>query len=133
MQDLRTKHYTMKEFKALKRNGDGELINMFEHFLLLTDKQVDLLSNDDWQRYHDCQCELAYEMQSLAKEMQAQEGLTMSYQYVYNNHSEFWVSYRGTSNGAYIRASSAQAAKWIFAEGEGLSSIVYLKASKRRA
>jgi len=56
----------------------------------------------------------------------------MSYQYVYNNHTEYWVSYRGTRNGAYIRASSAHAAKWIYAEGEGLSSIVYLTATKNR-
>jgi hypothetical protein len=56
----------------------------------------------------------------------------MSYQYAYNNYQEYWVSYRGTSNGAYIRASSPNAAKWIYAEGEGLASIVYLKASKRR-
>jgi len=39
------------------------------------------------------------------------EFCTMSYQYVYNNHTEYWVSYRGTRNGAYIRASSAHAAK----------------------
>lgn len=56
----------------------------------------------------------------------------MSYQYTFKNYPEYWVSYRGTSNGAYIRASSANAAKWIYAEGEGLRSIVYLRATKRR-
>jgi hypothetical protein len=56
----------------------------------------------------------------------------MSYQYVYNNHAQYWVRYRGTSNGAYVRASSAHAAKWIYAQGEGLASIDYLTATKNR-
>ena len=62
---MRTKKYTMKEFKALDRNTDGELCDMYEHFLLLTDKQVELLKGDDWQRYMDYQEELDYEMYSL--------------------------------------------------------------------
>ena len=59
---IRTKKYTMKEFKALERNADGELTSMYDHFLLLTDKQVDMLKGDDWQRYMDYQEELEYEM-----------------------------------------------------------------------
>ena len=59
---IRTKKYTMKEFKALERNADGELTSMYDHFLLLTDKQVELLKGDDWQRYWDYQEELEYEM-----------------------------------------------------------------------
>ena len=65
---MRTKKYTMKEFKALDRNTDGELCDMYEHFLLLTDKQVELLKGDDWQRYMDYQEELEYEMYSLREE-----------------------------------------------------------------
>ena len=65
---MRTKKYTMKEFKALDRNTDGELCDMYEHFLLLTDKQVELLKGDDWQRYMDYQEELDYEMYSLREE-----------------------------------------------------------------
>ena len=64
---MRTKKYTMKEFKALDRNTDGELCDMYEHFLLLTDKQVELLKGDDWQRYMDYQEELEYEM-AMARE-----------------------------------------------------------------
>jgi len=60
------------------------------------------------------------------------EYCTMSYQTKYNTEPLFFVSYRGTRNGAYVRASSAHAAKWIYAEGEGLSSIVYLTATKNR-
>ena len=65
---IRTKKYTMKEFKALERNADGELTSMYDHFLLLTDKQVDMLKGDDWQRYMDYQEELEYEMASLKEE-----------------------------------------------------------------
>ena len=62
LDNIRTKKYTMKEFKALERNSDGELCDMYEHFLLLTDKQVDMLVGDDWQRYMDYKEELEYEM-----------------------------------------------------------------------
>ena len=68
LDDIRTKKYTMKEFKALERNSDGELCDMYEHFLLLTDKQVELLEGDDWQRYMDYQEELDYEMNLLREE-----------------------------------------------------------------
>ena len=54
----------------------------------------------------------------------------MSYEYVYRNQHMFWVCYRGTNNGAYIRAASHSAAKWIYANGEGLSSITYLQSKK---
>ena len=67
LDNIRTKKYTMKEFKALERNTDGELCDMYEHFLLLTDKQVDLLKGDDWQRYMDYKEELDYEI-ALARE-----------------------------------------------------------------
>jgi hypothetical protein len=67
LDNIRTKPYTMKEFNALERNTDGELCDMYEHFLLLTDKQVDMLKGDDWQRYMDYKEELDYEME-LARE-----------------------------------------------------------------
>ena len=65
---IRTKKYTMKEFRALERNTDGDLTSMYDHFLLLTDKQVELLSEDDHSRYYDYQDELSYEMASLREE-----------------------------------------------------------------
>ena len=67
LDNIRTKKYTMKEFRALDRNTDGELCDMYDHFLLLTDKQVDMLVGDDWQRYMDYQEELEYEM-AMARE-----------------------------------------------------------------
>jgi len=65
---IRTKKYTMKEFKSLERNADGDLTSMYDHFLLLTDKQVELLTGDDHSRYYDYQEELEYEMASLREE-----------------------------------------------------------------
>ena len=68
MTDFRTKPYTMKEFKALERNADGDLTSMFDHFLLLTDKQVEMLTCDDWSRYYEYKEELDYELDSLREE-----------------------------------------------------------------
>ena len=68
LDNIRTKKYTMKEFKALDRNSDGDLLDMFEHFLLLTPKQVELLTEDDWSRYYEYQDELDYELHSLKEE-----------------------------------------------------------------
>lgn len=68
LNEIRTKKYTMREFKALERNADGDLTSMYDHFLLLTEKQVDLLTSDDWSRYYEYQEELEYEMHSLREE-----------------------------------------------------------------
>ena len=68
MQDIRTKKYTMAEFRDLPRNADGDLIDLYDHFLLFTDAQVDLLSEDDHARYYDYQEELEYEMAMLKEE-----------------------------------------------------------------
>ena len=63
----RTKKYTMREFNAISRNADGDFTDMFEHFLLLTDEQVEMLTGDDQSRYYDYQEELEYEM-AMARE-----------------------------------------------------------------
>jgi len=55
----------------------------------------------------------------------------MSYSYEHRIKPLFWVRYIGTSNGAYIRADSHNSAKWIFAIGEGLNSIAYLKSTQK--
>lgn len=67
LDNIRTKKYTMKEFRNLPRNADGDLTSMYDHFLLLTDAQVELLTGDDWSRYYDYQEELEYEM-AMARE-----------------------------------------------------------------
>lgn len=66
----RTKYFTNAEFNALLRNDDGEIENLSDHFIWLTDKQIDRLSGDDWMRVCELQEEidimkadfLAYEM-----------------------------------------------------------------------
>lgn len=58
----------MNEFKALERYENGDLTNMFDNFLLLTDKQVELLTCDDYTRYYDYQEELQCELMSLREE-----------------------------------------------------------------
>ena len=42
--------YTMKEFKALQRNVNGDLTYLKNQWHRLTDAQVNLLTGDDWSR-----------------------------------------------------------------------------------
>lgn len=42
----------------------------------------------------------------------------------------FWVQFRGTRNGEHIEADSLPAAKQIFAEKHGLSSVSQIEAKK---
>lgn len=69
LNEIRTKKYTMKEFKSLERNADGDLLNIYDHFVLLTDRQVSLLSGDDQSRYDELQEELRCEMAYIYKEL----------------------------------------------------------------
>lgn len=54
----------------------------------------------------------------------------MTYQYTYQNYPLFFVRYRGTSNGAYIRALTHNDAKWLYARDEGLNNITYFQSKK---
>jgi hypothetical protein len=54
----------------------------------------------------------------------------MSYLHTFQNTPLFFVRYRGTNNGAYIRAATHTDAKWLYARGEGLSSINYFQSKK---
>lgn len=48
---------TSKEFRQLKRNADGDVVNLYNIFHLLTDKQIDRLTDDDWSRVNEYQLE----------------------------------------------------------------------------
>jgi len=65
MTDFRIEKYTNEEFNALARYENGDLVSMFDNFLLLTPEQVNLLTEDDSSRYFECQEELDYELRSL--------------------------------------------------------------------
>lgn len=47
---------TNEEFKKLKRNADGDLVHIDDIIGLLTDEQIELLSDDDWSRYNEPIC-----------------------------------------------------------------------------
>ena len=66
--DIRTKKYSMTEFKALARDRAGNIIDLYEHFLLLTPAQVYLLSEDDSSYYYELQDELNCELFALCEE-----------------------------------------------------------------
>ena len=57
---MRNKRFTNKEFSALKRNVDGDLIDDFwgEDFIWLTDKQKYRLSGDDYTRLDNAEEEI---------------------------------------------------------------------------
>jgi hypothetical protein len=65
MNDIRTEKYTMEEFKAIPRYANGRIVDLYEHFLLLTDEQIDMLDSDDWSYYYEMQDELEYELACL--------------------------------------------------------------------
>jgi len=65
----RTKYFTNAEFKALSRNDDGEIKNLSDHFVWLTEKQIDRLSGDDWMRV----CELQEEIEIMKADFLAYE------------------------------------------------------------
>ena len=65
----RTKYFTNAEFNALSRNDDGEIENLSDHFVWLTEKQIDRLSDDDWMRV----CELQEEIEIIKADFLAYE------------------------------------------------------------
>ena len=51
---------TMKQFAALKRNSDGDIIQLYDAYPYITDKQRELLSDDDYSRMDNIDEELEY-------------------------------------------------------------------------
>ena len=47
------KKMTDKDFKMLPRNADGDIIHIDDIVGLLSEKQIDKLTDDDWQRYDE--------------------------------------------------------------------------------
>lgn len=49
---------TQQEFAGLKRYPNGDVVDLYNIHHLLTEKQVDRLSDDDWSRVQEYQDEL---------------------------------------------------------------------------
>ena len=49
---------TAKEFRQLERNADGDVVNLYNIHHLLSKKQIDTLSDDDWSRVIEYDLEL---------------------------------------------------------------------------
>ena len=56
---------TTKEFKQLKRNTDGDIVNLYNIHHLLNDKQIDSLTDDDWSRVNEYQLDLQAELYAM--------------------------------------------------------------------
>ena len=49
---------TQQDFARLKRYSNGDIVDLYNIHHLLTEKQVDRLSDDDWSRVQEYQDEL---------------------------------------------------------------------------
>ena len=54
----RTSKFTNTEFESLERNTDGDIIELCDAFIWLTDSQIERLSEDDSSRFEDYSEEL---------------------------------------------------------------------------
>ena len=58
-----------QDFRNLKRYPNGDIVDLYNIYHLLTDKQIDKLSDDDWSRYQEYQDELSILYQQAKKEL----------------------------------------------------------------
>ena len=58
-----------QDFRNLKRYSNGDIVDLYNIYHLLTDKQIDKLSDDDWSRYQEYQDELSILYQQAKKEL----------------------------------------------------------------
>ena len=56
------------DFLGLERNEDGDIIYLYAWYHLLTDKQIEQLTDDDWSRYQEYQDELSILYQQAREE-----------------------------------------------------------------
>lgn len=47
------KKLTDAQFEAIKRNADGDIIWLGDFIHMLSDDQIERLTDDDWQRYDE--------------------------------------------------------------------------------
>lgn len=52
-QEQKENDMTTQDFNKLPRNDDGDLVHIDDIIGLLTEKQIEELSDDDWQRYDE--------------------------------------------------------------------------------
>jgi hypothetical protein len=50
-----------KEFRQLERNADGDVVDLCDIYYLLSEKQIDNLSDDDWSRVNEYNLDLQTE------------------------------------------------------------------------
>ena len=56
----RNKNFTDAEFKALPRNDDNDVLDLYGSFIRMTPAQIDALTGDDQSRVDDYEEELRY-------------------------------------------------------------------------
>ena len=58
MLDDRTEKFSKDEFKALERNGEGDVIDLYDAHIWMSNAQISKLTGDDQSRVDDYQEEL---------------------------------------------------------------------------
>ena len=64
--DNRSKKFTNIEFSSLERNADGDVIDLYEANIWMTDAQISKLTGDDQSRVDDYQEEMRIMMAEFA-------------------------------------------------------------------
>ena len=44
---------TETQFYSIKRNEDGDIVWLDDYAFMFNDEQIELLTDDDWQRYNE--------------------------------------------------------------------------------
>ena len=59
-----------KDFRELERYPNGDIVDLYPIHHLLTDRQINRLSDDDWSRVQEYQAEIDFELNCLLEELQ---------------------------------------------------------------
>ena len=58
-----------QDFKALERYPNGDIVDLYPIHHLLTEKQQEQLTDDDWSRVNEYQAEIDFELSCLLEEL----------------------------------------------------------------
>lgn len=69
LQQRREQDMRQQDFKALERYPNGDIVDLYPIHHLLTEKQQEQLTCDDWSRVEEYQAEIDFELNCLLEEL----------------------------------------------------------------
>lgn len=69
VQQRREQDMRQQDFKALERYPNGDIVDLYPIHHLLTEKQQEQLTCDDWSRVEEYQAEIDFELNCLLEEL----------------------------------------------------------------